>query len=138
MARYDHLRLIRIPQELPRRKKPGFGKPVTRDRGDHSARLNDELAQAVAQQAARKRPGIVDPSLILRVRMTEALLEESWHGAGLELLSSDPDKTLVLFPLMVISPIFAPSSKHTAEKFRNGRRTHHIPSSFPALSQSVQ
>lgn len=97
MARYDHLRLIRIPQELPRRKKPGFGKPVTRDRGDHSARLNDQLAQAVAQQAARKRPGIVDPSLILRVRMTEALLEESWHGAGLELLSSDPDKTLVLF-----------------------------------------
>lgn len=97
MARYDHLRLIRLPTELPRRKKPGFGSPVTRSPREHSVRLTNELAQAVDQQVARKRPGIVDPSLILRVRMTEGLLEQDWHNAGLELLSSDPDKTLVLF-----------------------------------------
>ncbi|AMS17685.1 hypothetical protein A3218_26585 [Pseudomonas chlororaphis] len=97
MARYDHLRLIRVPTELPRRKKPGFGAPIPRSPGEHSARLTDELTQAVDQQVSRKRPGIVDPSLILRVRMTEGLLEQDWHNAGLELLSSDPDKSLVLF-----------------------------------------
>ncbi len=97
MARYDHLRLIRLPTELPRRKRPGFGAPVPRAPGEHSARLTAELTQAVDQQVARKRPGIVDPSLILRVRMTEGLLEQDWHNAGLELLSSDPDKTLILF-----------------------------------------
>lgn len=97
MARYDHLRLIRLPTELPRRKKPGFGSPVARSPREHSARLADELAQAVDQQFARKRPGIVDPSLILRVRMNAGLLEQDWHNAGLELLSSDPDRSLVLF-----------------------------------------
>ncbi|MFZ7063940.1 S8 family peptidase [Pseudomonas aeruginosa] len=97
MAHYDHLRLIRLPTELPRRRKPGFGSPVPRSPKEHSARLTDELLKAVDQQVARKRTGIVDPSLILRVRMTEGLLEQGWHNVGLELLSSDPDKTLVLF-----------------------------------------
>ena len=48
-------------------------------------------------QRRRRKPEFVDPSLILRVQMTGALLEEQWEQLGLTILSSDPDRTLVLF-----------------------------------------
>jgi hypothetical protein len=51
----------------------------------------------VETQRRRRKPEFVDPSLILRVQMTGALLEEQWEQLGLTVLSSDADRTLILF-----------------------------------------
>jgi hypothetical protein len=97
MTRYDHLRLVRLPERLERRKTGGGGRPPDRDPARHSERLRTELDEAVAIQQQRRQPDYVNPSLILRVQMTGALLEEEWERVGLTVLSSDADRTLVLF-----------------------------------------
>lgn len=97
MARYDHLELVRLPEQFERRKHGGGGPPPERDRAQHTTKLLDELDAATQEQRRRRRPEFVDPSLILRVQMTGALLEEEWERLGLTVLSSDADRTLVLF-----------------------------------------
>lgn len=97
MPRYEHLQLLRLPQRFERRKTGGGGRPPQRDPAGHSARLGAELDQALQTQQARRRPEFIDPSLILRVQMTGAPLEEDWQRIGLSVLSSDEDRTLVLF-----------------------------------------
>lgn len=97
MPRHDHLRLVRLPEQLERRKRPGGGGAPVRDPGQHIGRLQAELTAAVEEQERRRRPEFVDPSLILRVRMNGMTLEEDWERLGLTVLSTDDDKTLVLF-----------------------------------------
>jgi len=97
MARYDHLPLLRLPEQMERRKHGGGGPPPPRDPAAHSAALSDALDRAVEIQRDRRQPEFVDPSLILRVQMTGALLEQDWEQLGLIVLSSDADRTLVLF-----------------------------------------
>ena len=97
MARYDHLELVRLPEQFERRKHGGGGPPPPRDRDQHTTKLRDELDTATQEQRRRRKPEFVDPSLILRVQMTGALLEEEWERLGLTVLSSDADRTLVLF-----------------------------------------
>lgn len=97
MARYDHLELVRLPEQFERRRHGGGGLPPTRDRGQHSSRLRDELDATTQEQRNHRKPEFVDPSLILRVQMTGAPLEEEWERLGLTVLSSDADRTLVLF-----------------------------------------
>ncbi|WP_259665741.1 S8 family peptidase [Rhizobium binae] len=97
MARYDHLQLVRLPERLPRRKTGGGGAPPARNAGGHSQRLSEELDAAVTVQQRRRRADAIDPALILRVQMSGPLLEEEWNRVGLTLLSSDEDRSLVLF-----------------------------------------
>jgi hypothetical protein len=97
MPRYDHLQLIRLPERLERRKGGGGGPPPPRDLVGHSAKLRTDLDAAVETQRNRRKPEFIDPSLILRVQMTGALLEEQWEQLGLTVVSSDADRTLVLF-----------------------------------------
>jgi subtilisin family serine protease len=97
MPRYDHLQLVRLPERLERRKHGGGGRPPPRDLAAHSTKLRTELDAAVETQQRRRKPEFVDPSLILRVQMTGALLEEQWEQLGLTVLSSDADRTLILF-----------------------------------------
>ncbi|TCM75979.1 S8 family peptidase [Rhizobium sp. BK068] len=97
MAQYDHLELVRLPEQLERRKHGGGAPPPDRDGPRHSAKLRDELDAAREEQRRRRKPEFVDPSLILRVQMTGALQEADWEQLGLTVLSSDADRTLVLF-----------------------------------------
>lgn len=97
MPRHDHLRLVRLPEQLERRKRPGGGGAPARDPSHHSGRLEAELTAAVEEQQRRRQPEFVDPSLILRVRMNGMTLEEDWERLGLTVLATDDDKTLVLF-----------------------------------------
>ncbi|WP_192937333.1 S8 family serine peptidase, partial [Sinorhizobium medicae] len=97
MARYDHLQLVRLPERLPRRKTGGGGPLPPRNPGGHSQRLSQELDAAVTVQQRRRRAEAIDPALILRVQMSGPLLEEEWNKVGLTLLSSDEDRSLVLF-----------------------------------------
>ncbi|MBW8857606.1 MAG: hypothetical protein JF604_25510, partial [Bradyrhizobium sp.] len=96
MARYDHLELVRLPEQFERRKHGGGGPPPARDRDQHTTKLRDELDATTQEQRGRRKPEFVDPSLILRVQMTGTLLEEEWERLGLTVLSSDVDRTLVL------------------------------------------
>lgn len=96
MARYDHLRLVRLPEQMERRKHGG-GRAIERDAPVHAGRLRGELDAAIDVQRRRRRPDAVNPSLILRVRMAGALQEPEWEKVGLTVLSTDPDRTLVLF-----------------------------------------
>ncbi len=95
MARYDHLRLLRLPQQLERRKHGG-GRAPDRDVPAHARRVTAELDAAVEAQQ-RRRPAAIDPALILRVQMAAAPQEAEWEKIGLTVLSTDPDRTLVLF-----------------------------------------
>lgn len=97
MARHDHLRLVRLPELLERRRRPGVGRAPTHEPSGHSQRLRTELDAAVVEQQRRRKPEFVDPSLILRVRMNGMTLEEEWERLGLTVLASDEDKTLILF-----------------------------------------
>lgn len=97
MAHYDHLQLVRLPERFERRKHGGGGPPPTRDVAAQSTKLRTELDLAVAAQQGRRKPEFVDPSLILRVQMTGAAMEEDWERLGLTVVSSDADRTLVLF-----------------------------------------
>jgi subtilisin family serine protease len=97
MPYYDHLQLVRLPERLERRRQGGGHAPVRDDPGSHCRKLHAELDTAVAEQRRRRPPQFVDPSLILRVRMSGMTLEEEWANLGLTLLASDEDKTLILF-----------------------------------------
>lgn len=116
MANHEHLHLVRLPQRMERRKKPGFGSAIRRDtpgRRAHSGALEQQLLDSINHQRRRRKPGFVDPSLILRVRMSGALQEADWEHLGLVVLASDPDKTLVLF-----------SSSEDMSDFRNKLRAY--------------
>ena len=74
MARYEHLRLVRLPEQLERRKRPGFGGSPARDVGEHSAKLRREIDDVVAEHGKLRRSRAIDPSLILRVQMSGGLM----------------------------------------------------------------
>jgi hypothetical protein len=97
VARYDHLRLIRLPEQMERRRRRAAGGAPARDPGTHSGKIRAELDAAVGEQQRRRRPEFVDPALILRVRMHGMTLEADWERLGLTVLASDDDKTLILF-----------------------------------------
>jgi hypothetical protein len=96
MARYEHLRLSRLPEQMERRKSGG-GRAPDRDAPVHAGRIRNELNAAVETQQRRRRPDAIDPALILRVQMAAALQEPEWEKIGLTVLSTDEDRTLVLF-----------------------------------------
>jgi hypothetical protein len=97
MPRYEHLRLVRLPEQMERRKSPGFGGGASRNAGQHRQKIESELDQAIQTQVSRRRPQAIDPSLILRVRLAGAVPQEEWDRVGLTVVSTDPDRTLVLF-----------------------------------------
>lgn len=96
MAQYDHLKLVRLPEQLERRKH-GFGAPYARERETHSAKLSQQLDVAVSTQQQRRRPSVIIPSLVLRVQTVQPIAEKEWAQVGLAVLSTDSDRTLVLF-----------------------------------------
>jgi hypothetical protein len=98
VAQYEHLPLVRLPERLERRKKPGFGGALVRDdRAGHRAAITTQLNSAIQVQQQRRKPDFVDPSLILRVRLSANIVDEEWERVGLTILSSDADRSLVLF-----------------------------------------
>lgn len=96
MPHREHLHLIRLPERLERRKYGG-GKAPIRVANQHGPKLRTELTSAISEQRRQRPPEFVDPSLILRVKMSGMTMEEDWAALGLTLLASDEDRTLVLF-----------------------------------------
>lgn len=96
MAQLDHLQLIRAREPLARRKTGGGGAPPQRG-GGHGGALKSETEAAVTAQRATKPAAFVDPSLLLRVRVDGHIAEDEWEKLGLTVVSSDADRTVLLF-----------------------------------------
>lgn len=96
MAQLDHLQLIRARVPIARRKTGGGGTPPGRGVG-HGGALQAETRTAVAELQAAKPAAFVDPSLLLRVQVDGHIAESEWEKLGLSVVSSDADRTLLLF-----------------------------------------
>lgn len=96
MAQLDHLQLIRARVPIARRKTGGGGAPPGRG-GGHGGALKTETQAAVAEQQAAKPAAFVDPSLLLRVQVDGHIAESEWERLGLSVVSSDADRTVLLF-----------------------------------------
>lgn len=96
MPFYDHLQLVRAPENLDRRKT-GRPPPLPRRDGGHGGSVRLEVDTAVEEQRRQRPPEFVDPSLILKVEMSGLSLEDEWDKVGLRLLSNDQDNTIILF-----------------------------------------
>lgn len=96
MAQLDHLQLIRARVPIARRKTGGGGAPPRRG-GGHGGALQAETRTAVAEQQAAKPAAFVDPSLLLRVQVDGHIAEGEWERLGLSVVSSDADRTVLLF-----------------------------------------
>lgn len=100
MAEYEHLRLVKMPQQFERRKKPGFGSAPHRNsqqRVTHGTSLISQLDSTVAHIRSKRRPRNIVPSLIMKVKFEGSATDEDWERLGLHVLSHDEDRTLVLF-----------------------------------------
>lgn len=98
MPDLPHLILPRAEYDLPR-KKTGFGRPPEREHSEHGEVLRGQVETVLRGYQRRQRPSGIDPSLILRVQLNPkaAVDEDTWERCGLNLLSVDENKTLVLF-----------------------------------------
>ncbi len=96
MAQYDHLPLVRARAPLARRKTGGGAAPPART-GGHGGGLRREAEEAATAQRRARPAAFVDPSLLLRVRMDGHVQEETWDALGLTVVSSDEDRTVLLF-----------------------------------------
>lgn len=100
MAEYEHLRLVKMPEQFERRKKPGFGSAPKRNsqqRVTHGTSLISQLDSTVAHIRSKRKPGNIVPSLIMKVKYEGSAADEDWERLGLHVLSHDEDRTLVLF-----------------------------------------
>ncbi|MGY6554566.1 MAG: S8 family peptidase [Wenzhouxiangella sp.] len=79
------------------RRKTGFPGPTPSRAGGYGRQVRQQVEAAVQAQREARLPQLVDPSLILRVRMRGMLLEDDWEALDLTLLSSDEDRNIVLF-----------------------------------------
>lgn len=96
MAQLDHLQLMRAHVPIARRKTGG-GAPPPRRGGGHGGTLREETQVAVAEQQAVKPAAFIDPSLLLRVQVNGHIAESEWERLGLSVVSSDADRTVLLF-----------------------------------------
>lgn len=96
MTQHDHLQLIRAREPIARRKNGGGG-PAPGRGGGHGGRLRSDTEAAVTTQQAARPAAFVDPSLLLRVRLEGHVAEDEWERLGLSVVSSDEDRTVLLF-----------------------------------------
>jgi len=96
MAQYDHLQLIRAREPIARRKTGGGGPAPERD-DRYGGSLKSATKAAVTAQQATRPSSFVDPSLLLRVRLEGPVAEDEWEKLGLSVVSSDEDRTVLLF-----------------------------------------
>jgi len=97
MPDLPHLPLRRVEYEAPRKKRAGFGVSTPRDFRTHGGILRSQVTDAVQQVTRQVRPIAIDPGLILRVRLSGNIDEDTWRNAGLTLIGKDDDRVLVLF-----------------------------------------
>jgi len=97
---HEHLSLNRLPDAYLRRKRRGRGGTPNRDHKLHSSKLTTiaEHVETEFVQARDIQPSHFDPALIFRVKLDEGQIDEAnWQRLGLQVLSIEPDKAIILF-----------------------------------------
>src|SRR4051812_37588998 len=96
MAEHPHLLLPRAEVNLERRKRPGFGSRTPRDNAPHASTIRTAVDEVLARRMRVSASGI-NPSLIVKVKTSGAVPDEEWERAGLEVLGTDTDQSVILF-----------------------------------------
>ena len=96
MTQLDHLQLIRARVPSARRKTGGGGAPPERTDG-HGGALRTMTQIAVEMQQTAKPASFGDPSMLLRVQVDGHIAENEWEKLDLSVVSSDADRTVLLF-----------------------------------------
>lgn len=96
MAEHPHLILPRAQVNLERRKRPGFGSNTPREYQKQSAFVSAAIESVLERKKKVTAQGI-DPALIVKVRTVNSVPDEDWANAGLTVLGTDDDNTVVLF-----------------------------------------
>ncbi len=101
--RHPHLPLVRVEENPPRRKRPGFGAPRPA-RGERAA-FGEVLLTKVdeIETEARRIPAVEGfaPHLVFRVPLAEKapvdMVADKLRNAGLTVVSIEPDQAVVVF-----------------------------------------
>jgi subtilisin family serine protease len=96
MAELPHFILPRAEVDLERRKMPGFGTSTERTPATHSQTVRRAVEEALESHNQLRRT-VVDPELIVRVRVAHMVPEDQWVRAGLAVLGHDGDDSVILF-----------------------------------------
>lgn len=98
MPNLPHIILPRVDFEEARRRGSS-GRPPRRDYREHGPALQRQLDDVVQVFQAGPVPEEISPSLILRIQLHPGAVvdEPTWERCGLELLSVERDRTLILF-----------------------------------------
>lgn len=98
-SRYQHLTLQRIQTSQPRRKHPGAPTMPVREHKAHAKQVSQNAAQIVEEfsTTVQERSAFFNPALIFRANLAAAVPEAQWRGAGLTVLSVEPNKATILF-----------------------------------------
>lgn len=98
-AEYKHLPLGRIQNPIPRRKRKlnGISLPE-RVPAQHAAVLTDEIG-LLLNQFKQEQVNQHNPALIFRAKLSSAgaVSDQNWRSAGLQVLSTEPGNTAILF-----------------------------------------
>lgn len=96
MSQLPHLKLRKIDYEALRKKRPGFGGSDI-DFRMHAPKLQTQVQNVLTGYKTKKLPRGINPSLILKINLTNYVDESEWKKAGLTVLGNYKDKTLILF-----------------------------------------
>lgn len=96
MAELPHLILPQTEANLDRRKRPGFGASTPREPAEHTGRVRQAVEDALDSHR-RLSPAVVNPQLIVRVRVSHTVPEEQWERAGLAVLGHEDADSVILF-----------------------------------------
>jgi hypothetical protein len=98
MAKLPHLPLERLEKTLDRRRVSAPVAPPARENaGAHAANITAQIDAVTKDQQALPKIEGIDPELILKVRLSAPIQEDTWRTAGFKVLAQEPGGILVLF-----------------------------------------
>src|ERR1700730_3910112 len=98
MAKLPHLPLELLEKMLDRRRVPAPVAPPARESaGAHAASITAQIDAVTKDQQALPKIEGIDPELILKVRLSAPIQEDTCRTAGFRVLAQEPGGILVLF-----------------------------------------
>ncbi len=98
MAKLPHLPLERLEKMLDRRRvQAPVAPPARESAGAHAASITAQIDAVTKDQQALPKIEGIDPELILKVRLSAPIQEDTWRTAGFKVLAQEPGGILVLF-----------------------------------------
>ncbi len=133
MSQLQHLQLRKVVYEAPRKKKTGHFVSSSLDFRIHAPKLQRQVQNVLSEHKAKKFPAGVDPSLILKINLTNRIDENEWRKAGLTFLGSYKDKILILFS----SDAELIEFKKHLEKYYNGPKEGNKHAPYESFFSSI-